>query len=851
MKRNQFGGTINGPIVIPHLVNGHDKLFFSFGYQGQRQNGVLTQDGITVMTPAELQGDFSHASAGSPDPGVAAFLAAHPEYQPNPALAAQAIIDPTRLSTVAQNFIKAGLIPSAASGVVFPSGSEMINNNELTGKIDLNVTQNDRLSATLGGRRQPTVEPFSTTGYSSSTPGLPYSNQANTYLANVAYTKVFSPELLNEFRAGAQRSNAWQGVPLGKLPTPADLGMAITPDLPTGPPLLSFFSGLTVGAPGQGPTDLVSTTYNLSDSLSWTHGRHTFKTGFYMTAFQNNMTYDFLGNGFLDFYGPFGSGSGNDLADFMMGLADDFGQYPNAPTNIRTRSYAGFLQDEWRVTPHFVLTLGLRYEYSQPKYDTKGRTFSLALGKQSTVFPNAPLGLLFPGDPGAPSGANFPDRNDFAPRFGFAWSPGASKTSIRGGFGVFYDILKAEDNLQFNGQAPFFSSVYFTMPGTDASGNPLPPSAQQLADPYGNAGRVNPFPSKPPTRNLDFSAFLPFGGNGVYFVDPHLRTPYVYQYNLTVQRELVNSLVAEVSYVGNSSHKLTGLIDANPFIPGSDHRLFNTSADTSFAFLNEFANVGTGNYNSLQATIEKRPSEVKYLGQMYFKLSYTYGHAIDSTTGFRERNVGLVPTYDPGRFRASGDEDIRHNLVLNSVWELPFKQAFGNLPKRLTEGWSLAPILAWRTGFPLDLVAGLPQSTSDPGPSGAGDGDLARVNLVNPGAVTTYNPHQYQTFAGTPGNYWFNPANFTTDGLSAGDPYGTLGRNAFRGPGRFNLDLALVKDTPLYGERVRCQFRAEAFNVLNHTQWGTPNQNINSSLFGQITDTYDPRILQLALRFQF
>ena len=851
LKRNQFGGMIGGPVVIPKIINGRDRLFFSFGYQGQRQNGVLTGSAMTVFTPEQLNGDFS--GGGTPDPGVADFLLSHPYFQSNPGLASQGIIDPAKISSVAKNFIQAGLIPSSPSGVVYPQGPQTVNNDEITSKVDLNISKNDRLAFTLGASRAPTTVPFSLTGYSSTTPGLPYFNKTLNYLASIAYTKIFSPNLLNELHLGAQRNNALQGVPVNTLPTPAALGMAITPDLAVGPPLLSFYSGLTVGAPGQGPTSLVSNTYNFSDTVSWTRGRHTIKAGFNTTIFQNNMLYDFLGNGGFDFYGPYGSASGNDLADFLLGLPDDFFQYPNAPTNVRTKSYAAFAQDELRLTPRLVLTFGLRYEYSQPKRDTNGRTFSLALGKQSSVFSNAPAGLLFPGDPGAPNGANFPDRNDFAPRFGVAWSPGDGKTSIRGGFGIYYDILKGEDNLQFNGQAPFFSSVYFGLPGLESDPTSAP---NQLSDPYAAAGRTNPFPSKPPTKDLDFSPFLPFGGNGVYVVNPHLRTPYVYQYNVTVQRELLRNLALQVSYVGNTSRKLTGQVDANPFVLGTTTRLFGDN----FNYLNEFANVGEGNYNSVQAMLEKRLGEVKAIGSVDFKLSYTYGHAIDTSSGFRESNIGLVPSYNPTLFRASGDEDIRHNLVLSGNWELPLDRAWSEGPKRLTKGWSLRPILTWHTGFPLDVLAGFPQQIDSIGPSGAGDTAVVRPNLVG-SSVALFNPKPVQTLNGVSGNYWFNPANFSTDGLTEPDSvyvnnparrtYGTLGRNAFRGPGRTNLDLGIGKDTSLWRDSVSCQFRVEAFNLLNHAQWTAPDTNILSSVFGQVTDTYDPRIIQLSLRFQF
>jgi outer membrane receptor protein involved in Fe transport len=835
LKRNQFGGTLNGPLVIPGLLDGRKQLFFSFGYQGQRQSSVVNGSAVTVFTPEELNGDFSQAGVnGTPDLGVAGFLRSNPYFQPNPLLADQAIIDPARINSATRSYINAGLIPSSPSGTISPSGKGTDDSDEITAKIDYNPTPADHVAITLGYNRNPLVVPFSPYGYSSNIAGVPYSNKANDSLISATYTKAISSNLINEFRAGAQRNNSLQGVSIRNLPQPIDLGMAITPDLPTGPPLLLFASGLAVGAPIKGPTQLISNTFNISDSLIWSHNHHTIKTGFAMTAFQTNMQYDFIGNGAFDFYGPQGSFSGNDLADFILGLPDDFSQYPMAPTNIRTKSYSAFVQDEWHIRNNLVLTFGLRYEYSTPKSDTKGRTFTISPGKQSSVFPNAPLGLLFPGDAGAPRGANFPDRNDFAPRFGFAWSPDAN-TSIRGGFGVYYDILKAEDNLQFNGQAPFFSSAYFSFDSlsSNPTGEPL-----NLTNPYAAVGRTNPFPSKPPSKNMDFSAFLPFGGNGVYFVDPHLRTPYVYQYNLTIQRELATKIVAEISYVGSSSHKLTGQIDINPFVLGTNHRVLNAAGE-NFSYLSAFANVGSANYNSMQISLEKRSGSSKFLGTSAFKLSYTYGHSLDTSGGFAERNLGQVPSYNPHQLYASSDEDIRHNLTISGRWELPFDRLWDKGSKRFTQGWVLCPIISHRSGFPLDIFAGYPNDPGDPGPSGAGDGSVVRANLVAP--IKIYNPKKS-------GYYWFDK-NSVDANVTSG--YGTLGRNAFRGPARTNVDISLSKDIAILQDKVNLQLRAEAFNVFNFVQWKDPDENINSSTFGKISDTYAPRIMQFALRLQF
>ncbi|HME07621.1 MAG TPA: carboxypeptidase regulatory-like domain-containing protein [Bryobacteraceae bacterium] len=859
LKRNQFGGTIGGPIILPKIINGKNKLFFFFSYQGQRQTALDSNPGkVNTYTPAELQGNFSQAFAPGQQNVVATFLQSNPQYQSNPALAAQGIIDPTKIDPVAQAYIKAGLIPTSPSGFLFPQANSTSNFNEYLGKFDYNLTSHDVISGTFTSRDFPSLFPFGdprTTAFSSFT-GYPITASDTTYFGSVTYTHTFSPSLLNEVRVTAQRLNHTQAIPAATQPTAAQLGINITPDQSTGPPIIGFLgSNTTVGFSPQGPTNEIDNTYAFYDNFSWNKGNHNFKFGFFFSPYQNNTVYDFYVNGEFFFYGPStGVGSGLDFADFLLGLPDEFLEFGKAPSNIRSNSYAGYGQDQWRIAKRLTLTFGLRYEYAGPKYDTQGRSFSFVPGLQSQRFPNAPTGLVFPGDPGAPKGANFPDKNNFAPRFGFAYDVfGNAKTSVRGGVGMFYDILKGEDNLQYNGQAPFFGFADIFPSG------PTPGALSGLQDPYGSAGAVNTFPSKPPATNIDFNAsgFLPFGGGGVFFVDPHLRTPYVFQYNLSVQQELARSLVLEVGYLGYSAHKLTGLVDVNPFALGTLNRLYGSN----FSYLDEFQNVSKANYNGMTVSLRRRFANMGRWGSSFFTLGYTWSHEIDNVSGFRERN-NLVPYYNHDEFRASGDTDVRNTFVFSGGWDLPFDQLWDKGPKLLTRGWSLYPILTSRTGYPLDVFANLNNSRRDPGPSGAGDAGAVHADLVG-NSVGILNPQTFQTIAGSGGNYYFNPGNFSVDRINAldalsktnpaalpGYTYGTLPRNVFRGPGQTNLDLSLAKHFKV-GERFDGELRLDAFNVFNHTEFKNPDTTITDATFGQISTTYDPRILQLAIHIRF
>jgi hypothetical protein len=851
LHRNQYGGTVGGPIK-------KDKLFFFLAYQKEQLSEAAVSNQVTLPTAAELQGNFS----GSPNQAaVASFLQANPFFQPNPALAAQGIINPASIDPVAQAYIKAGLIPTSNS----PTGAATFQNpltnkpDEWTGKLDYEASPKDHFTATFGRINDPQLNPGP-----GGIPGYGSTSTLYSRFFNLAYIRAFSPNILNEFRATGQRSDTLQRVPATKQPTSTELGINIKSDNPTGPTQIDFPNAV-IGFSIQGPSRLVDNTFAYSDVLSWTRGRHTMKFGGSFSAYQDNQVFDFEINGQF-FYSTSGA-AGDPFANFLVGLPDFFDQGPSAPSNIRTKATYVFGQDEWHVAHNLTLTYGLRYEYSTPKSDTKGRTYSVIPGApQSTVFPGAPLGLLFPGDKGAPNGANFPDKTNFAPRFGFAWQPfHDGKTSVRGGWGMFYDVLKAEDNFQFNGQVPFASAAFI---GNFQPGGPATTSGFAFqSDPFGSTGNPNPF-GQPLNHNVNFAnTFGTFtsNGTGATIVDPRLRTPYTYQYNLSIEHQVSNKLVARAAYVGSSSHGLTTLVDINPFDPATlnspnPQRFLNERPGNFPAFTNsdpngvtppgfnpnvpdgsfgqeqEFKNASNANYNALQLSLTQQTTNVWKLGGMYYTLGYTWAHSIDNASGFRQGSFA-VPFFNPQLFRGSSDFDVRQYLTFSGGWDLPFTRG----PQRLVKGWSLYPILTWRTGFPFTAIGGFNTLDNAPGPTGAGDQGLINANLTAP--IQYLNPK-------TNGLQFFSQASFN-DNVVQG--YGTAPRNVLRGPGRTNLDLSLAKVTPLYRERITLELRVDAFNLFNHTEF----QNLDNSAqdigstFGQVISAYDPRILQVAAHLRF
>jgi hypothetical protein len=488
-------------------------------------------------------------------------------------------------------------------------------------------------------------------------------------------------------------------------------------------------------------------------------------------------------------------------------------------------------------------------------------------GQQSTKFPLAPLGLNFPCDPHAPCpGVYFPDKTNFAPRFGFAYDPfGKGRTSIRGGFGMFYDILNAQDIQWQNGTVPFYSSAVLTFTQANVPANG--PSTI-MSDPYGTAGVINPFPSKPLSPGLNFqnAGFLPFGPNSV-LIDPNQKSPYTYAWNFTVQQALAGGMALQVGYVGSSSHRQVVNVEDDPFILGTKQRVLNLQPGlqypNAFSYMSVDKTIGDSNYEGLLTSITRRMSN-SHLGQTFFTAAYTFSKLLSDQDAYLQS----ISAYNVHQFYAPGAYDVRNRFVLSGGWELPFDRMWSKGPKRLTRGWSLYPIFSTQSGFPVDFSSGLSRNPNVPGPSGDGVPSLVRPYWIG-GSEQMENPETVQTFVingvSRTGHFFFNPSNFlipscyastAAPGTPGGCPaptYGNLQRNTFRGPGLTNFDISLEKKTALAQERVQLLFRAEFFNVLNHTEFLDPvgQISVRSALVGQITSTNPPRIGQLALKLVF
>jgi hypothetical protein len=639
-------------------------------------------------------------------------------------------------------------------------------------------------------------------------------------------TYTFSPTLLNQIVFTMLRTTSDQHETNTIAPT--ELGINMPQYVPTGAVSVDVGGNFNLGSGFT--TKFFNTNWQFKDSLNFIKGRHNFKIGYELLYL--NFRQVFIGSPGFSFAG---SRSGDPVADFMLGaftsLNLDFGI---RDTDTMTYAHSVYFQDEFKVTPRFTLTYGLRWEPFLPWKERHDRINTVVPGRQSTAVPDAPIGVLFPGD--LPRGLANNDYNNFAPRLGFAWDVfGDGKTSVRGGYGVFFESVNADSLAQEN---PPFAGF-----GTAYSG--------RIEDPFGSVG----LPAPPATTTGHFGCTqiptypgyncplfpLPIGG---VFTDLSLRTPYIQSFNLSVQRQLTPTLMVEAAYAGKIGTKIEALRTYNPaqFInspvngsPPSDQNINDRVifepgilGPQGFMLGNDFRSW----YHSFQAQVTKRFSNgLSVLG------SYTLSKSIDSSS---TDNLGatVADPFDLKQERGRSDWDRRHAFVASWLWSPPFKFS-GRAANRILGGWTFTGIHSIQSGFPLTFIMG--EDVALDGTFGSQHAQLVPGTTVSNIVLDHANRNDMV-------QHFFNTAAFVpTDQVPKGT-YGNAGRGLISGPAFSSTDFSIIKDF-IFREPYRLQFRSEFFNAFNQVNFTSVGTTVTSGAFGTLRQAADGRVIQFALKF--
>jgi outer membrane receptor protein involved in Fe transport len=817
LKQNQFGATFGGPIL-------KDKTFFFGYYEGFRNRQGETVD-ATVPSLAERQGTF-------PQP-LFSFFTGQPVLVPNGQLPS---IDP-----VAQNILPFFPLPNNGSNGFIGTQTLSENNDQFGLRLDHYLTHTDTLNFRYMYSSGPTTDPLSPAG--ANVPGFPVGEYGRAQNFVAQETHIFSPTIIGVARFSYLRNTFLLDQHINHEPA-SDLGFQYDPTLPSaaGPPFIQVGGYASVGDPITGPRNTFQNTFDLSGSLSWIHGRHELKFGGGYRRDQINALQGIATNGFFVFSTfPYSDGfasflSGNPVV-FLQG-GGDFGR------EIRDRAMDLYGQDNYKVTSHLTLNLGLRYEIPFPATENKNRVNLFVPGAQSQVIPTAPAGLLYPGDPGVPAGLITTQKTAFAPRVGFAWDPrGDAKTVVSAAYGIFYEPYYTGEGgpLQDPVSSPPYLKTQEIMFPVNSFAYPF-----YTPDPFAQA-----FP-EPMT---------------LLVVARNLHLPYAQDWNLNIQRSFGANWLFQIGYVGTTGVRLPRFIEGNPavFVPGLDgsgnpvsnennvdqRRLYSgcTLAQPNnciYSSVGEIAGIANSSYNALQASLRKRFSH-----GLSFLASYTWSHSIDDVSSFNITGSASQPVagendlaqnpFDLAAERGPSMFDARHRFVLSYQWSLPFLQHSSDWYGKILGNWQLNGIVTAMSGTPFTVFDSNDVSLQGQAPEISGFSSN-RPNLIG-------DPNSGPRTAAQ----WFNVSAFQRlqpDPTGQVQVFGNEGRNAVEGPGYVNWDFSAFKNIRLT-ESKEFQFRGELFNVLNHTNFRLPVSDIESPTFGQIQSDVSPRVIQVALKFLF
>lgn len=836
LRYNDFGGTIGGPIY-------KNKTFFFFSEELRRVTTPVTQT-ATVPTPAMLQGTFQVPVCTAID-GSGNCTATGTQINN---------INPIAAAYIKDVFSK--MPTPQPDGTLVSSFPGTFNYTESLVRVDHTFNSKWALMGRYIYDSIPTQEPYGLFGPQSSIPGVATTSTNSPGQQVMArLTTQIKPSLYNEL-GYAWSYGAITSAPTGSLSrqnSPDVVGAISLPYKVTLDRIPNIGFADLSSAAGFGQYRDFNYNNNIFDNFSWIVGKHSMKFGMSYNHYlkSENAAGDNAANYNFDNTNAVTSGAlgdqSQDWANFLLGYASDsFTQAPIDITANTTQNLWEFYgQDEWRVNRRLTLTYGLRYSYFQTPYDTGNMLTSFDPGqydpaKAPQINPSTgriiantgtPFNGIIIGGTKSPYGRYITkqDKTNFAPRIGFAYDVfGDGSTALRAGFGMFYDSVAAgliEDNT-FN-NPPFILGANFG----------------SLTD-ISNAGSLNPLTSTLPAS--------------LWTTNPNWHTPYSNQWNIDIQHQFKQGqgLILDIGYAGNKGTHLVGVQDINQVYPGvaAASGLFSNPYDGSttqgnrdnavrpyrgYGSIGQIAPVFDSNYNALQVFLQKPMSH-----NLTYNFAYTWSHAL--TDNQTDRSSGLQNTYCRPCEYGRASLDRTHVFTGNFVWQLPWFAQQQGFEGHLLGGWQASGIITVNSGLPLTVLAGRTGTFGDPAASGlnvGGSPNNGRPSTPRPNVVGDPNigPKTWSEF--------FNTAAFAVP--TGPQTYGgNEHRGAVNGPGLWRFDFSLVKSTQLT-ERLNMQFRVDAFNLFNHTNFSTINTTTTSSLFGQVTGTRDPRTLQLAVKFLF
>ncbi len=910
-ERKEFGFNVGGPVPFfnfgeggPMFSSGKNRTFFFADYERRWQKVAGTTTVTNLPTPAELRGDFSGLGRPIYDPLTA--TAANPGGNPFPGN----IIPESRFSSIAKYYLK--YFPTTdATGRAIVNNDTLSLVNYFTGRGDHNFTDNHVLSFTFNYTGSDTSSGIEDNG-GSDIPGFGTTDIRKTQNYAARYTSIWGANLVNSFLFGYARNDFPSSAPVNQT-TPAEIGFTanfVANSTYAGPPYIQFFDrNFQIGNTIQGPQARLTENFQIQDALSWVIGSHRFKFGGEYVKYRQAQDFLFINNGALIYSADGVEGSntvGDDFADFLLGNSPIAAQYgSNGRRDYRQDTYAFFAQDTWRLSKQLTLSLGVRYEYVSPLTDTENRVAyyrnlpgitsqqlvngSLSFEGGKIIVPpggRAPNGLVFVGDPDpvlggtVPAGGIKPDRNNFAPRIGFAYSLtgnngflgkliGENQTVIRGGIGLYYGAIIGDTALQQLSATGYQGTNAFYFPANGTLANPFGDDPYPLYR-YLNGDEILSGPNTNPfavTANIPVSAPLTTIAQPV---DPLLKTPMVTQYNLTFERSFAKDYVLGISYVGNRGRKLYVVEHINPalgtMIPVS-RRIQGgtvpapTTANANLRRVNndiqgtigQLSSKGTSAFDSMQVNFQKRFSD----NGLTFQLAYTFSKSLADT----ETQRGVIDILDQRAGWGLSADDHPNRFVGSFIYELPFFKNSSGFNKRLLDGWSVGAIYTYQSGDTFTVLN--PLDTTGTGTGIVAYADLGQAyTQLNPktNGLRAFNANAFVIADCRVLNASGNPVsgqNFdlciNADGTKG--RRGTSSRNQFRlnNPTN-NWDAIVAKKIRLFGERNNLELRFEAFNLLNTVQFTNADLNLTTAgnpNFGTYTAAAQGRIIQLGARINF